>query len=411
MMAALACRSCGAALEHSFVDLGNSPLANAFLSAGDLGRPEPVYPLHVRVCGNCMLAQLPQLETAENIFSHYVYFSSYSESWLDHAERFAREAVARHRLAASSLVVEVGSNDGYLLQFFARAGIPVLGVEPAANIARVAEAKGVRTRVAFFGLETAKSIVAGEGQADLVVGNNVLAHVPDLNDFIAGLAVLLKPGGVLTMEFPHLLKLIEENQFDTIYHEHFCYFSLLSVETAFERHGLKVFDVETLPTHGGSLRVHAAPAASGRAAAAPVVALRRLEKEKGLDRIETYAGFSARPRRVKEQLLALLAAARREGKRVAAYGAAAKGNTLLNYCGIGADAIEYVVDRNPHKQGLFLPGSHIPVVGPGHLRERRPDVILVLPWNLLDEVLAQLSFARDWGARFLVPIPEPRLLP
>jgi SAM-dependent methyltransferase len=410
-MAALACRSCGAALEHSLVDLGSSPLANAFLPAGELGRPEPAYPLHVRVCGSCMLAQLPQLESAENIFSHYVYFSSYSESWLDHAGQFAREAIARHRLGASSLVVEVGSNDGYLLQFFARAGVAVLGVEPAANVARAAEAKGVRTRVAFFGLQTAKAIVAGEGQADLVVGNNVLAHVPDLNDFIAGLALLLKPAGVLTMEFPHLLRLIEEGQFDTIYHEHFCYFSLLSAEPAFERHGLKLFDVETLPTHGGSLRVHFAPAAAGRAASAAVIALRRLEKEKGLDRIETYAGFAARPRRVRERLLALLAAARREGKRVAAYGAAAKGNTLLNYCGIGADAIEYVVDRNPHKQGLYLPGSHIPVVGPERLRETRPDVLLLLPWNLLDELLGQLAFVREWGGQFLVPIPEPRLLP
>ena len=411
MTGALLCRSCGGKLEHTLVDLGMSPLANAFLSASDLGRPAPAYPLHVRVCAACKLAQLPQLESAENIFSHYVYFSSYSDSWLGHAERFAREAVARYRLTPSSLVVEVGSNDGYLLQYFKQAGVPVLGVDPAANVARTAEEKGIRTLVGFFGRETADGIVARDGQADLVVGNNVLAHVPDLNDFIAGLAALLKPQGVLTMEFPHLLRLMEENQFDTIYHEHFCYFSLLSVETAFARHGLKVFDVQTLPTHGGSLRVHVARAAARRETGQAVLALRRLEHDKGLDRIETYAGFDARPRRVKEQLLALLAGARREGKHVAAYGAAAKGNTLLNYCGIGADAVEYVVDRNPHKQGLYLPGSRIPVVAPERLRETRPDVLLLLPWNLLDELLAQLAFVRQWGGQFLVPIPEPRLLP
>jgi SAM-dependent methyltransferase len=408
-MNALACRSCGAALERSFLDLGAMPLANAFLDAA--GQAERAYPLHVRVCGRCLLVQLPQVETPERIFGHYVYFSSYSDQWLRHAETYARAAIARCGLDARSLVVEVGSNDGYLLQYFARAGMRVLGVDPAANVARAAEEKGVRTQVGFFGQALAREIAAREGRADLLVGNNVLAHVPDLNDFIAGLALLLKPGGVLTMEFPHLLQLLDENQFDTIYHEHFCYFSLLSAEAAFARHGLAVFDMQTLPTHGGSLRVHVAHAGERRPATAALLALRRVEQERGLDRIETYAGFAAKPRRVKDGLLALLAQARSEGKRVAAYGAAAKGNTLLNYCGVDAQAIEYVVDRNPHKQGLYLPGSRIPVVGLERLRETRPDLLLLLPWNLLDELVEQLDFVRGWGGRFVVPIPEPRLLP
>lgn len=411
-MGELECRSCGAKLEHSFLDLGVAPLANAFLGAGDLGQPEASYPLHVRVCARCLLVQLPQVETPERIFGHYVYFSSYSNSWLLHAETFARAAVERYRLGADSLVMEVGSNDGYLLQYFSAAGVPVLGVEPAENVAEVAAAKGIRTINRFFGRQAANEITAQYGRADLLIGNNVLAHVPDLNDFVSGLAEALKPGGVLTMEFPHLLRLMLENQFDTIYHEHFCYFSLHSVEQVFRRHGLRVFSVDSLATHGGSLRAHVAQASdSSHAAQGSVQQIHELERAHGLDRLQTYAGFAGGPLKVKQRLPEMLREAKRNGGPVAAYGAAAKGNTLLNYCGIGRDLVEYVVDRNPHKQGLFLPGSRIPVCAPEKLRQTRPSLVLVLPWNLLDEILGQLAFVREWGGRFLVPIPQPRIVP
>ncbi len=411
-MGGLKCRSCGAPLEHTFLDLGRAPLANAFLTAADLAQPEVSYPLHVRTCARCLLVQLPQVATPEKIFGHYVYFSSYSESWLQHAEAFARSAVARHRLDSGSLVMEVGSNDGYLLQYFVAAGIPVIGVEPAANVARVAEVKGVRTVNRFFGRQAAIEITEQHGRADLLVGNNVLAHVPDLNDFVAGLAAALKPAGVLAVEFPHLLRLMLENQFDTIYHEHFCYFSLHAVEQVFRRHGLQVFAVDELATHGGSLRVHASPSADGtHPEEASVQRVRDLERAHGLDRVETYAGFASGPLEVRQRLPEMLRDERRKGGAVVAYGAAAKGNTLLAYCGIGSDLVDYVVDRNPHKQGLYLPGSRIPVFGPEKLRETRPSLVLVLPWNLLDEILGQLAYVREWGGRFLVPIPRPRIVP
>lgn len=409
-MAELLCRSCGAKLDHSFLDLGFSPLANALLRAEDLAQPEAWYPLHAHVCARCLLVQLPQVETPEKIFAHYPYFSSYSDSWLLHAESYARAAIERYGLGTDSLVIEVGSNDGYLLQYFCRAGVPVLGIEPAQNVAQAAAARGIRTISRFFGRQAASEIAAQSGRADLVIGNNVLAHVPDLNDFVAGLAEVMKPAGVLTMEFPHLLRLILENQFDTIYHEHFCYFSLHSVERVFDRHGLRVFSVDMLPTHGGSLRVHVGHASDrSHPEDGSRRQIRALEHARGLDRLEGYAGFADRPLEVKRRLLEILRASRRKGASVAAYGAAAKGSTLLNYCGIGPDLVEYVVDRNPHKQGLFLPGCRIPVCAPEKLRETRPELIVVLPWNLLDEILDQLSFARQWGAKFLVPIPEPRL--
>jgi SAM-dependent methyltransferase len=409
-MEELRCRGCGAALEHSFVDLGRSPLANSFLAAADLARTEPLYPLHARVCARCLLVQLPQVETPERIFGSYLYFSSYSESWLRHAETFARAALARYHLGPASLVLEVGSNDGYLLQYFAAAGVPALGVEPATNVAAAATAKGLRTVNRFFGLGAARELAGEWGRADLVVANNVLAHVPDLNDFVAGLAAALKPAGVLTAEFPHVLRLILENQFDTIYHEHFCYFSLHALEGVLGGHGLRVFSVDTLPTHGGSLRVHAASAGS-HAEDGSVQAIRDLERAHGLDQLSTYLGFGEAARKVRERLAPMLGEARRQGRPVAAYGAAAKGNTLLNYCGIGSDLIDYVADRNPHKQGLFLPGSRIPVVPPEKLRETRPALVLVLPWNLLEEILEQLPFVRGWGGRFAVAIPEPRIVP
>lgn len=411
-MGSLECRSCGATLEHSFLDLGRSPLANAFLKAEELERPEATYPLHARVCARCLLVQLPQVETPERIFGNYVYFSSYADSWLRHAESFARAAVQRYRLGSKSLVMEVGSNDGYLLQYFSAAGIPTLGVEPAQNVAQAAAAKGIRTISRFFGRQAADEITAQYGRADLLVGNNVLAHVPDLNDFVDGLAEALKPEGVLAMEFPHVLRLMLENQFDTIYHEHFCYFSLHSVEQVFGRHGLQVFAVDALSTHGGSLRVHVARIADrSHATEDSVQKIRDLERAHGLDRLETYGGFAAGPLKVRQRLPELLREAKNTGAAVAAYGAAAKGNTLLNYCGIGRDLVGYVADRSPHKQGLFLPGSRIPVCAPEKLRATRPALVLVLPWNLLDEILAQLAFVRDWGGRFLVAIPQPRIVP
>ena len=406
-MSTLACRSCGARLEHTFADLGESPLANAFQRPGQ--PHEKRYPLHARVCAQCLLVQLPAVESPETLFRDYVYYSSYSDTWLRHAERFAAEAVARFGLGPRSLVLEVASNDGYLLQYFLARGVRVLGVEPAATVAAAATAKGIPTLVHYFGTASAREIVAAHGQADLLVANNVLAHVPGLNDFVAGLAAALKPSGTLVLEWPHVLNLIRENQFDTIYHEHFSYFSLLSVEPLFARHGLSVIDVEQLPTHGGSLRIFAVHAATGRARAS-VTEVRELERRRGLDRLDTYTAFGERPPRTREKLLEFLRTARAAAKHVAGYGAAAKGNTLLNYCGVDSALVAFVADRNPHKQGLLLPGSRIPVVAPEALRQARPDYVLVLPWNIADEITAKLAFVRDWGGRFVVPVPEPRVL-
>ncbi|HEX6040825.1 class I SAM-dependent methyltransferase [Longimicrobium sp.] len=405
-----ACRFCGAPLRHSFCDLGMSPLSNALLGPEQLHDAERFYPLHALVCDGCWLVQLGEFESPERIFGHYVYFSSYSESWLRHARAYAEMIRARLGLGADSFVVEVASNDGYLLRNFVQAGIPALGIEPAANVAQVAREAGVDTLVRFFGTEVAGELAAQGRQADLVAANNVLAHVPALNDFVAGLRALLKPAGVATLEFPHLVRLMAENQFDTIYHEHFSYFSLLTVRRVMEAHGLRVFDVEELPTHGGSLRVYACRDEAPIATEPAVEALLERERAFGLERLETYLAFGERVREVKWALLEFLIRARREGKRVVGYGAAAKGNTLLNYCGIRTDFVDYVVDRSPHKQGLFLPGTHVPVLAPEEIARTRPDYVLILPWNLRDEIMRQMGEVRDWGGRFVVPIPTVQVL-
>ncbi|HEX2123211.1 MAG TPA: class I SAM-dependent methyltransferase [Thermoanaerobaculia bacterium] len=402
----LRCRFCDTPLVQQFADLGMSPLSNAYLRPEQLDQMERFYPLTAYVCEQCFLVQLPAVETPENIFSDYAYFSSYSESWLAHARAYCEAMTQRLGLGASSQVVEIASNDGYLLQYFAGAGIPVLGVEPAANVAEVARQKGIETLVRFFGVDTARELAAQNRHADLLLGNNVLAHVPDLNDFVAGLKILLRDGGTITMEFPHLMRLMMGNEFDTIYHEHFSYFSLLTVRRVFAAHGLTIFDVDELPTHGGSLRIYARHAHEIDAPGDAVTRLEAEEREYGLARIETYTRFAEQVRETKRALLAFLIRAKEEGKRVASYGAPAKGNTLLNYCGIRTDFVEYTVDRSPHKQGLFLPGTHIPIYAPDRIRETQPDYVLILPWNLKDEIVEQMSDVRSWGGRFVVPIPR-----
>jgi SAM-dependent methyltransferase len=368
---------------------------------------EPFYPLHVYVCGRCFLVQLEEFVSPEEIFTEYAYFSSYSDTWLQHASHYTDMIVERLRLGEQSYVVELASNDGYLLQYFVRKGIPVLGVEPAANVAKVAVEKGVPTLVRFFGQQLAHELVAEGKQADLVLGNNVLAQVPDINDFVGGMKILLKPQGVITMEFPHLMRLMEENQFDTIYHEHFSYFSFISVEQIFAAHDLTLFDVEELPTHGGSLRIYARHAEDATRPVGPrAIELRAREEAAGFARIETYAMFGEQVKETKRKLLDFLIKARRAGKSVAGYGAPGKGNTLLNYCGVRTDFLDYTVDRNPYKQGKFLPGTHIPILHPDAIRETRPDYVLILPWNFKDEIMKQVSYIREWGGQFVVPIPE-----
>jgi len=409
-MSTTICRFCGAPLQDVFADLGMSPLANSYLPPERVNAMEPFYPLRALVCGKCFLVQLEEFETPEQIFSDYAYFSSYSSSWLEHSRRYAEQMIERLGLDERSQVVELASNDGYLLQFFRERQISVLGVEPAANVAEVAKEKGIPTVVEFFGEDVARSL-AGQSAADLLLGNNVLAHVPDLNDFVAGMKVLLKPGGVITMEFPHLMRLIEENQWDTIYHEHFSYFSFLTVSAVFEAHGLRLFDVEELPTHGGSLRIygaHAEDAAKQESNAARE--LRERERTAGYESLETYLGYGLRVEADKRQILRFLIELKEQDKRVVAYGAPAKGNTLLNYCGVRGDMIEYTCDLNPHKQGHYLPGSHIPIRSPEALREDKPDVVLILPWNIKDEIVAQLQFIGEWGGRFAARTPELTLL-
>jgi SAM-dependent methyltransferase len=409
-MSQTVCRFCGATVDGVFADLGSSPLANSYLPPERVNGMEPFYPLRALVCGRCFLVQLEEFETPEAIFSDYAYFSSYSSSWLEHSRRYAEQMIERLGLGAGSHVVELASNDGYLLQFFHDRQIPVLGIEPAANVAKVALQKGIPTLVEFFGRDTARSL-AGESAADLLLGNNVLAHVPDLNDFVAGMKILLKPGGVITMEFPHLLRLVEENQWDTIYHEHFSYFSFLTVSRVFEAHGLRLFDVEELPTHGGSLRIygcHEEDATQTESDAAR--ALSERERVSGYESLDTYLGYGRRVEADKRQILAFLIGLKEQGLRVVGYGAPAKGNTLLNYCGVRTDFIEYTCDLNPHKQGHFLPGSHIPIRSPEAILEDRPDVVLILPWNLKDEIVAQLGFIREWGGRFAARTPELTLI-
>ncbi|HEV2854902.1 MAG TPA: class I SAM-dependent methyltransferase [Thermoanaerobaculia bacterium] len=406
----LGCRFCGTPLSHVFVDLGAQPLANSYLEPEALGKAEPFYPLRVYVCEACFLVQLPEEEKPEAIFSDYAYFSSYSESWLRHARTYAEAMIERLCLGPGHQVVEIASNDGYLLRWFAETGIPVLGVEPAGNVAEAAQAAGIPTTVKFFGRETARELRAEGTRADLLVGNNVLAHVPDLNDFVAGLAILLGPTGVLTLEFPHLLRLMAEDQFDTIYHEHYSYFSFQTVRRIFAFHGLTVFDVEELPTHGGSLRVYARHEDdSSKPVGERVRDLLAREEEAGMGRLDTYRSFAERVCRVKRGLLRFLIQAKEEGKSIAGYGAPAKGNTLLNYCGVRADFLDYTVDRSPHKQGRYLPGTRIPIHGPDRLRETRPDYVLILPWNLKEEIMEQMADVRSWGGRFVVAIPEVRV--
>jgi SAM-dependent methyltransferase len=401
------CRLCGETLRRTFVDLGMSPLCESYIGPDQLNDMEAFYPLHVLICEKCLLVQLGEYVTPDKIFSEYAYFSSFSESWLKHAREYVEMIAGRLALGTKSLVIELASNDGYLLQYFVQKSIPVLGIDPAANIAEAAESKGVPTLVRFFGERTAREVLAQGKQADLLLGNNVLAHVPDLNDFITGMKLLLKPDGVITMEFPHLLRLMEQNQFDTIYHEHFSYFSFLTAERAFSRHDLVIFDVDEIATHGGSLRIYArhrddvSKPLSGR-----VDNLRNREREMGFENLDSYSSFAAQVKEAKFKLLEFLISARRAGKSVAGYGAPGKGNTLLNYCGIRTDLIDYTVDRNPYKHGKFLPGTHIPIFPPEKIKETRPDFVLILPWNLKKEIIQQLSYVRQWGGKFVVPIPE-----
>lgn len=402
-----ACRFCGTGLRHTFVDLGMSPLCENFLTAEQLNTGESFYPLHVYLCEKCFLVQLQEYVSVESIFTEYAYFSSFSDTWLAHAKKYTDQMIERFSLGSASQVVELASNDGYLLQYFVARNVPVLGIEPAANVAAAATKKGVPTLVRFFNREMASELVLDGKRADLLLGNNVLAQVPDLNSFVAGMKVLLADRGVITLEFPHLLRLMEENQFDTIYHEHFSYFSLIAVEAILAAHGLKIFDVEELTTHGGSLRIFASHSDDdSKPVGAQVAHLRSREQSEGLNRLDRYASFAEQVHETKRALLEFLIEAKRQGKSIAGYGAPGKGNTLLNYCGIRTDFLDYTVDRNPYKHGRFLPGTHIPVYAPERIRETRPDYLFILPWNLKDEIMQQNSFIREWGGRFVVPIPR-----
>jgi hypothetical protein len=406
------CRFCNAQLAQTFIDLGMSPLCESFLRADQLNQMEPFYPLHTYVCGGCFLVQLQEYVSPENIFSDYAYFSSYSDSWLAHAKAYVEEMTRRFHLSSRSLVAEVASNDGYLLQYFVAKQVPVLGIEPAANVASVAIKKGVPTLVKFFGAQTARELVAEGKRCDLVLGNNVLAQVPDLNDFVEGLKILLAPSGVVTIEFPHLMRLMDENQFDTIYHEHFSYFSFFTAEKIFAAHGLTLFDVEELSTHGGSLRIFARHFDdNSKPVAQRVRELRAREESAGFGHLDRYRSFTDQVNETKRKLLEFLIEAKRAGKQVAGYGAPGKGNTLLNFCGIRADFLDYTVDRNPHKHKMFLPGTHIPIFAPERIKQTRPDYVLILPWNLKNEIIEQHGYIREWGGKFVVPIPEVTVYP
>jgi SAM-dependent methyltransferase len=401
------CRFCSAPLKTTFVDLGMSPPCNSVIKADQLHNMEAFYPLHAYVCEDCWLVQLQEFVTPGEIFSEYSYFSSYSTSWVAHAKRYTEAMRERFKLGEKSLVQEIASNDGYLLQHFVAAGVPVLGVEPAANVAKVARDKGIRTVSRFFGRETAAALVAEYGRPDLLLGNNVLAHVPDLNDFVGGMKIALAPGGVITMEFPHLMRLMAENQFDTIYHEHFSYLSWITVERVFAKHGITLFDVEELPTHGGSLRIYGRHAENTALAVTDrAKALRQREIDDGFMTTARYAGFEAQVKRTKHRLLQFLIDCKQRGKKVCGYGAPGKGNTLLNYCGIRTDFLDFTVDANPYKQNTYTPGTRIPTLAPDAIREARPDYVLILPWNLKEEISTQMSYIREWGGQFVVPIPE-----
>ena len=401
------CRFCKTELRHTFVDLGMSPLCESYLRQDQLNQMEAFYPLHVFVCDHCFLVQLQEYVNPENIFVEYAYFSSFSDSWLEHCRNYTGQMTERFGLNAQSLVVEVASNDGYLLQYFVEKKIPVLGIEPAANVAKVAIDRGIPTLTQFFGTRLATEVARDGKQADLLVGNNVLAQVPDLRDFVAGMKILLKPNGVLTLEFPHLLRLMESKQFDTIYHEHFSYFSFLTAEKIFAAFGLVLFDVEELATHGGSLRIFGRHQEdSSKPITQRVIAMRELEQRAGLMHIESYRSFAEMVKRTKQELLQRLIEIKKDQKSIVAYGAPGKGNTLLNYCGIGTDFLDYAVDRNPYKQGRYTPGMHIPIFAPSKIAETRPDYLLILPWNLKDEIMHQMGEIREWGGKFIVPIPE-----
>ena len=411
-MTSLRCNVCSTPLEQVAVDLGMSPLVSSYVRPDETQQSERFYPLRVFVCHSCLLVQLPPVQTPEELFSDYPYFSSYSSSWLRHAKGYVDRMMARFRYRSDSQVVEIASNDGYLLQYFKELNVPVLGVEPAANVAKVAQASGIPTTIAFFGVETARRIAQNQGLADLIVGNNVLAHVPDLNDFVGGLKLLLKPGGVITMEFPHVLRLIEGNQFDTIFHEHFSYLSLLTVEALFLKHQLAIFDCEELSTHGGSLRIFGCHNENGSHPVLPSVSRVLAEETRGgLDDAASYRSLGEKARLVKQHLLSFLIQAKAEGRSIVGYGAPGKGSVLLNYCGIRTDFLDYTVDRSPHKQGLLMPGVHVPIEHPDRIRETRPDYVLILPWNLRDEIVEQMNFITDWGGRFIVPIPTVSVIP
>ena len=402
------CLFCGTPLRYTFVDLGMSPLCETFIREDELDNREPFYPLHVYVCEKCFLVQLHEYVSPADIFTEYAYFSSYSDSWVQHAKKYVDMITERLRLGPKSFVVELASNDGYLLQHYLPKGIPVLGIEPAANVAKVAvEQRKVPTLVKFFGVNTARELVAEGKQADLVSGINVLAQVPDINDFVEGIRILLKPGGVMTIEFPHLLRLMEENQFDTIYHEHFFYFSFMTAGKIFAAHGLTLFDVEELPSHGGSLRIYARHASD---AAKPVTAraleMNERELRAGLTTLSTYDSFAEQVKETKRGILDFLVRAKREGKKIAGYGAPGKGNTLLNYCGIREDFLDFTVDRNTYKHGKYTPGTHIPIFDPSRIKEAKPDYLFILPWNLKTEIIAQMHFIREWGGKFVIPIPR-----
>lgn len=405
------CRFCNHPLRTTFVDLGKQPLCQTIVKPEQLNHMEPFYPLHVWVCDECLLVQLEEYVAPANIFSEYAYFSSYSDSWVEHARKYTVLMRERFGLGQESLVMEIASNDGYLLQHFVAAGVPVLGIEPAANVAKVAQERGIRSEVCFHGQTNAAKIVAQYGQADLVLGNNVLAHVPDLNDFVAGMKLLLKAGGVITMEFPHLQRLMEQNQFDTIYHEHFSYFSFLTVEKVFAAHGLVLFDVEELSTHGGSIRIYARHVADdSKPVSERATKLRAREQAAGYGNLQTYRNFTEQVLATKRRVLELLIGLKNQGKTIVGYGAPGKGNTLLNYCGIRTDLLDYTVDRNPYKQGTYTPGTNIPVFAPERIAETKPDYVFILPWNLKEEITSQMAYISQWGGRFIVPIPEPKIL-
>ena len=405
---AYACRFCGSELHQVFVDLGMSPLANSYLTMADLQKMEPHYPLCIYICDRCYLAQLPVFETPEGIFTDYAYFSSYSDSWLRHAKAYTDLMIERFGYNQSNFVIELASNDGYLLQYFKEKSIPVLGIEPAKNVALAANEAGIPTLVKFFGTDTARELASENKYADLIIGNNVLAHVPGLNDFVNGMKIVLKKKGVITMEFPHMMRLVAENQFDTMYHEHFSYFSFTTVEKVFASHGLTLFDVEELPTHGGSLRIYARHSNDETKPVGKRVAeLKSREDAAGMTKMEYYLSFGEKVKETKRKILEFLIKAKAEGKSIAGYGAPAKGNTLLNYCGVRTDFIDYTLDRSPHKQGQYLPGTHIPIYHPDKVREDKPDYLVILPWNLKEEIMEQMSYIREWGGKFVTLIPEP----